>query len=673
MDLLPDELLVNIFRHLPARDLIALSFLCRRFRRLLDSVQFNRYVSFRNSWGVPEGMICQYIVKHANILTSLNLCNCYWMTSIGTTLLKLKQLKALDIRGCSLPLEICLKVVERNSHLTDLGWSVDKQTMKLCEAEHMNPADISEIHKKVYRVFKQLMSLKLDFFFGKSGCFQYEDSLWWILCCFLFKLKLNFLELAWPDGSMEHLRTTHEAARITIQCTDDKKERLFEFIAEGQGINEDDRHLLEAWLHHFPHFQFTPVCRPDRLLWICPVFKTPLKLLRSNKQFVFSAIVESDDPICVDMACSPQLKLTSTIAKSLRYLNLANAVIEDWDDFKGLDFPMLQSLNLQGTSCLLDSVGNLIRLKHLNLANVSYHKSQMTLDRHTLLSSLSCCTSLVSLALPSCWASIPSGKEGKTTKQVGWKHMLNDFELIHEKFKSILGTNHPVNLQIPQNQVHMMKALCSCKLSPDVLTTLNNWEFLHRLTIAGVTVPGNASFLVNIAQKCSQLEFLSLANLTPALSHSSGVSNLMKALSHCHKLKDFRLEQKYFDISCRFQSSLAAASSLERVCLIAKNGKLEKKGVIPWLTKCRKLIFVQIFCDVSKKDIADTRRLVKTRFYKKRAGLTVAVYSYTETSGTSTRFDPDISLTTPNVHLNEITLFSSRVATDWRQVYWNGH
>ncbi|EDO29007.1 predicted protein, partial [Nematostella vectensis] len=520
MDLLPDELLVNIFRHLPARDLIALSFLCRRFRRLLDSVQFNRYVSFRNSWGVPEGMMCQYILKHANILTSLNLCNCYWMTSIGTTLLKLKQLKALDIRGCSLPLEICLKVVERNSHLTDLGWSVDKQTMKLCEAEHMNPADISEIHKKVYRVFKQLMSLKLDFFFGKSGCFQYEDSLWWILCCFLFKLKLNFLELAWPDGSMEHLRTTHEAARITIQCTDDKKERLFEFIAEGQGINEDDRHLLEAWLHHFPHFQFTPVCRPDRLLWICPVFKTPLKLLRSNKQFVFSAIVESDDPICVDMACSPQLKLTSTIAKSLRYLNLANAVIEDWDDFK-----------------------------------------------------------------------------------VGWKHMLNDFELIHEKFKSILGTNHPVNLQIPQNQVHMMKALCSCKLSPDVLTTLNNWEFLHRLTIAGVTVPGNASFLVNIAQKCSQLEFLSLANLTPALSHSS-----------------------------------AAASSLERVCLIAKNGKLEKKGVIPWLTKdtdiwieylgvwaikecdkfafvlqCRKLIFVQIFCDVSKKDIADTRRLVKTR------------------------------------------------------------
>lgn len=196
----------------------------------------------------------------------------------------------------------------------------------------------------------------------------------------------------------------------------------------------------------------------------------------------------------------------------------------------------------------------------------------------------------------------------------------------------------------------------------DTLEAVANWTFLKRLTLSEPLMKGNLKFLLSITQNCQNLEFLSLA-LMANLGHSGNVVLLQQALSYCHRLRDFRLEQPNFGITESFLLALGELKHLERLCIIAKKGtmKIYSQAVFSLFEKCCKLYFFQVICDITVKASKALTDAVTQRFAQSRPGLVVSVVPIGETQGHCLRHE--IAKSIPVVHFTEMFLFGTTVAT----------
>ncbi|KAL9964542.1 hypothetical protein ACROYT_G028197 [Oculina patagonica] len=240
---------------------------------------------------------------------------------------------------------------------------------------------------------------------------------------------------------------------------------------------------------------------------------------------------------------------------------------------------------------------------------------------------------------------------------------MTEFELIRSASH---GINFVKGYYELRNRLPADRGTGSChtiRNSYETLLSVANWKSLQRLTLAAPLMQGSLECLVTIARNCPNLQFLSLATLSN-LSHSGNVALLQEALSCCHQLKDFRLEQPYFKITESFVMSLGESKHLERVCIIAREGpmQIDSRVVISLFEKCQKLFYFQVLCDITIKASKMMVDSVKKRFVEARPGLIVSVVPFRQASSPNT-CQVQIVKTVPVVHLKELFLFGTSVAT----------
>ncbi|KAK3726907.1 hypothetical protein QZH41_016703, partial [Actinostola sp. cb2023] len=272
----------------------------------------------------------------------------------------------------------------------------------------------------------------------------------------------------------------------------------------------------------------------------------------------------------------------------------------------------LETINLQ--SCIVDKLDVLEvlvemchKLKHLNLLDI--HGSSTKSRPCETIKILSKCKTLQSLAINACCIRTHFedceqllGSQFEQTPitnplltLVESCSYLTEFELIGQRYHYDLMFRK----ESPNNETRHV-----IPISSEQLASISQWSHLQKLTLAvhitlgrikpniykshfcplGFRVTGSGKFLLQICQNCTELRSLSLANLKgPILSHSGNVASFNTALTHCHNLRDFRLEQPYFNITKSFLESVHNAQHLERVCWKVRNGKLAEDELEPWL------------------------------------------------------------------------------------------
>jgi len=239
---------------------------------------------------------------------------------------------------------------------------------------------------------------------------------------------------------------------------------------------------------------------------------------------------------------------------------------------------------------------------------------------------------------------------------------ITEFELIRTSSPGIIFVKSYCRLSNRALEERCTEMCYTVKSTYDTLLSIANWKGLQKLTLAAPFMQGSLECLVTIAQNCANLQFLSLAILAN-LSHSGNVALLQEALSCCHQLRDFRLEQPHFKITESFLLSLGESKHLERVCIIARHGpmKTDSQVVISLFEKCCKLYYFQVLCDVTIKASKVMMDSVKKRFVAARPGLIVSIVPFRHHSSPIT-CQVQIVKSLPAVHLKEMFLFGTSVA-----------
>ncbi|XP_056392604.1 F-box/LRR-repeat protein 18 isoform X2 [Hyla sarda] len=378
------------------------------------------------------------------------------------------------------------------------------------------------------------------------------------------------------------------------------------------------------------------------------------------------------------------------------------------------DCKSLVSLNLRGcTLCLIANVpfkkpdddidcsllDRLIsacpNLVHLNLSSAHHHSSD-TSGTH-LCNILSHLEKLLSLSLPVC-AIADGSKIGKTqstlpsspstsaitlskkvrigaqTFQVSeeqcmlklqsafWKLLkatsaLECLELIGSNFYSVMPRNDPAirNTYPPCKRSH--------SVSDGDVAAISQLNFLQSLTLAQLPGILTGSCLVNIGRSCQQLRTLSLANCG-MMGKVMFMSSLCEMLTHCKHLKDLRLEQPYFPANDKFFLALSRCSSLQRLCIISRNGNFQADAVISFIDKCQELVMCHLFTGETLAACKSLQNDIIKRFSLERPALNIVIFPLLHENLAEVIRD------VPLMHLDEITLFKSRVAEEppnlWR-------
>ncbi|XP_078414745.1 F-box/LRR-repeat protein 18 isoform X1 [Cetorhinus maximus] len=234
---------------------------------------------------------------------------------------------------------------------------------------------------------------------------------------------------------------------------------------------------------------------------------------------------------------------------------------------------------------------------------------------------------------------------------------LEELELIGSSFSSNVPRNEPAirNLQPPCDRAQ--------RIRDEELALIGQLQRLHSLTLAQLPGILSGSGLIGIGLKCQQLQTLSLANLG-LLGKVAYMPALCEMLKHCKQLKDLRLEQPYLSASAQFFQALGHCSSLERFCIVSRHGTFQHDAVISFMTKCPDVVMCHMFTGETLVACKNLQQALIQGFQTDRPALNVAIFPLLH-EGLA-----DIIRDVPMMHLDEITLFKSRVAEDPLHLWW---
>ncbi|KAK3108955.1 hypothetical protein FSP39_019717 [Pinctada imbricata] len=184
------------------------------------------------------------------------------------------------------------------------------------------------------------------------------------------------------------------------------------------------------------------------------------------------------------------------------------------------------------------------------------------------------------------------------------------------------------------------------------ISKLKNLRYLQLAGLPGIIT---GSFLSVIAKECPKLSQLHLAYLG-LTAHCIYIGQLCQAFSHFTHLQDLRLEHAYLSIDSIFCKAAQRCTSLQRLCVVSKNGSIDSGAVIDFVSKLPSLVVLQLFTDATQYLCKKLQKSLKERFESCRPALSVSIWPL---------FDQDtahVMNTIPTKHLEELTIFSSKVA-----------
>ncbi|PFX18549.1 F-box/LRR-repeat protein 18-like [Stylophora pistillata] len=699
MESLSEEVLLLIFQNIEPLELISLSRVNRCWRRLALIPQLHRSINFHGKQHLSSGIICNYIGKFKHSIQELNLRDCYWIKGaiLSRTLQNCRKLTFLNVLGCSVTKKTLCSLLKLNANLKTLAWSMSKRDLPhsdTCTSDRVFKGILLSFCSGLSEAFKGLDSLTIRLPCFYDTCFIVDQGIP-IICS---ELHLKSFTLQWIDTSG---RLSSSCPKLAIEGSEIQFQRREKgIIYDGYSIIGEAResiiHELESGtLRTF----IVPTSHPltnYRNHDICENFVKTVGN-RSSIVNLKLGVLDLKDVDCLTAILSFQWQ-------TLVYLNLSNLVITGhFLQAIATSSPNLEILNVQNCSGCFTPIHGLEslalfcpKMTELNLNGVHYDQTSQE-ESNSCIKVISKFTNLVSLSICTCVMNQVSsdhldgaetsskGRIVKGKKRVCHEQnlknsqsrddsvtkLLNSFFVLTQECRGITD----FELWFPSfldretayhRAFYPTVQTCDVRRGTfDSLLPIANWKHLQRLTLSVPFTQGGLKFLVTIAQNCSNLQFLSLANFNN-LSHSGNIALLQQALSCCHQLRDFRFQQKGFRINESFLLSLRELKHLQRVCIIAKEGPLAvvPQTIISLFEKCQKLYYFSLFCEMTVKVSRIIMDSIKKRFSDIRPALIVVLVPFRQGDLHSRLLEERTSI--PFVHINEMLLAESSVASSFK-------
>ncbi|KAJ8364001.1 hypothetical protein SKAU_G00128320 [Synaphobranchus kaupii] len=676
-----DEILLNILTHVPSHDLVvSVGRVCKKLKILSLDKSLTHNVRLSKEYLASDDAVKQVVKELASEIQTLSMSGCYWLS--GSTidqLTRCKGLVKLDLTGCRLTSVRLSKILSSLRSLRSLAIDINAgfDSNQLSTESKATLSQVSELKQtlytpsygvvacctnlerlllyfEIYDVTREGATVCCQLMVGQSSILHYQR-----LQVFYARLApgdvnqtlMNLYLAVFSVGVPEHLRV------FVISIPGNSSWPAAKSFLDSMAVNGalEALQLPKTWVDKSALQHILKHSVPSHLNFSrCPTFGT---------QVIHSVLDSVKDP------------------RHLVNLNLSGSFQEE------IDCHMMEAL-----------VSACPNLKRLNLSAAHCHGTPGS-DEHlcTILGKLK---SLRSLALPVCAASdglknadhavreapalalsSPLMLGLKRSPRVGLPTYKVDSEQGHgessRSFRALLKGNpfleeleligSNFSSAMPRNEPAIRKEQAACGWAGQIgdleVAELGSLAFLRRLTLAQLPGILKGTGLLQVAMKCRDLRVLSLANLG-TLKNMTYVPALIEALPHCTQLRDLRLEQPYFNANGRFFQALSQCHALRRFCIVSRNGTFQSDAVTSFMDSCPDVVMCHMFMGGSLVVCRALQKALQDSFASRRPALNVVIYPL---------LHEDLALVIrdmPLHHLDEITLFKSRVADDPPHLWW---
>ncbi|XP_026871560.2 F-box/LRR-repeat protein 18 [Electrophorus electricus] len=689
-----DEIMLNILRYIPSHDLmVSVNRVCQKFRILCLDKSLTTHIHLHKEYSATDEAVKRLLKEVSGDVRTLNASGCYWLS--GSTLEQVTRCSGvvrLDVTGCRV-------TPTRLSRL--LGSLRALRALALDVGPGFALQQLSAEGKAALARLRELQQTLLAASYGVVPC-----------CSGLRSLHL-YLEAG--EGRQE----AGGCAQLMVGQSSVPHYQNLRWFSARLAPGEVNRTLLALYLAVFS------LSVPSGLAGLVVFVPGPAPPRPGAVAALTERMAAADGSI-VRALQLPRTWLDGAMLGRVlahgcpAYLNVSRCSTPGFNPLHvllgaGRDLSPLRSLNLRGCGCgppvdgsgkgeeTMDgeSVRALVRacpdLVRLNLSATHYHHAPPAGQDGHLCRALGCLAHLRSLALPAC-ALAPRAPETaaarpdlglpsssplfglKKARRVGvpiyqpcsedaahqgedpaeascFRPLLEgcphlaELELIGAGFSSAMPRNEPAIRKDP--------AACpwSCLIGDAQLAVLGKLRFLRRLTLAHLPGVLKGTGLIQLAQGCKDLQALSLANLG-SLKTVNYTQALQEVLVHCTQLRDLRLEQPYFNANAAFFEALAHCRRLRRLCLVSRHGTFQPAAAAAFVQRSTSLIMCHMFMGGTLAACKALQKTLLDSLSASRPALSVVVYPL---------LHEDLSHVIremPLCHLDEITLFKSRVAEE---------
>lgn len=684
-----DEILLHILSHVPSTDLVLnVRRTCRKLAALCLDKSLTHTVLLQKDYEASEDKVKRLVKEIGRDVQQLSMAGCYWLS--GATVEHVARCRGLvrvNLSGCPLTSLRLSKVLSALPHLRSLAIDVSPGF------------DASQLSGECKATLSRVRELKQTLYTPSYGV---------VPCCTSLEKLLLYFEI---------LDRTREGAVLSGQLMVGQSNvphyqhlRVFYARLAPGYINQEVVRLYLAVLS-----DRTPENLHAFLISVPGSFAesgATRNLLESMARNVALDALQLPKSWLNGSALLQHMKFSSPFYFSFSRCALSGGHLLQRVIDGGRDLRSLAGLNLSGCAhclapdCLLrkaeDDIDPAIlealvaacpNLRHLNLS-AAHHHSPEGPGQH-LCQLLARLPRLRSLSLPVCAVAdsppradrapvppamhavprgfgkkvrigVPSvpfpGPAGPQPSSVFWSLLknvpfLDRLELIGSNFSSAM----------PRNEPAIRNSLPPCSRAQSVgdaeVAAIGQLAFLRHLTLAQLPSILTGSGLVSIGLQCQQLQSLSLAHLglMGKVVYMSGLSDMLK---HCKRLKDLRLEQPYFSANAQFFQALSQCSALQRLCLVSRSGTLQPEAVLAFMARCLRVVVCHLFTGESLSTCRSLQQALLRSFQAERPALNVVVFPLLHEGLT------DVIRDVPMVHLDEVTLFKSRVAEEPPNLWW---
>ncbi|KAG8145715.1 hypothetical protein E2320_012207 [Naja naja] len=637
-----DEILLHILRYTPVSDLVLnVRSVCRKLSALSLDKSLTHTVILHKDYQVDKDKVKQLMKEIGKEIHELDMTGCYWLP--GSTVDQVTRCKALvklNLSGCHLTSLRLSRMLSALQHLRSLAIDV-------------NPGfDASHLSSECKATLSRVLELKQTLYTPSYGV---------VPCCTSLEKLLLYFEIL--DRSREGLIISGQLMVGESNVPHYQNLRVFYArLAPGPVNQEVVRLYLAVLSDRTPEkLHAFLISAPSGFAQSCAV----KNLLDSMVRNVTLDALQLPRSWMNGSSLLQHLKFRNPFYFSFSRCSLSGGQLVQRVLNSGRDLGGLVGLNLSGcVHCLspdsllrkaeddIDSgiaealVDTCRNLKHLNLS-AAHHHSPGGLGKH-LCQVLARLRGLLSLALPVCAVS-----------NVAAALLTADKPSVQPSGSACrLFLDHPKRAAI-RTPCPLQRAVSGAA----EVAAIGQLAFLQSLTLAQLPNMLTGYGLVNIGVQCQRLRALSLANLG-LMGKVMYVSALVDMLKHCRCLQDLRLEQPYFHANAQFFHALSCCSSLQRLCIISRSGTLQSDAVMSFMAACREVIMCHMFVGESLTLCKSLQQTLIRSFQAERPALNVVVFPLLHEDLTEVIRD------VPMMHLDEITLFKTRVAEEPPNLWW---
>ncbi|XP_030634882.1 F-box/LRR-repeat protein 18 [Chanos chanos] len=696
-----DEILLNILRYVPPHDLLLnVGRVCRKLRSLCLDKSLTANISLSKEYTANDDAVKQLLKELASDIQKMDLSGCYWLS--GSTVDQVARCKGvvrLDLSGCRLTSVRLSRLLSSLGCLRSLAFDVTAGF------------DLQQLSGEGKAALARLQELKQTLLIPSYGV---------VPCCSALQRLLLYLEVG--DGSRDGAAS---CVQLMVGQSSVPHYQNLSWFSARLAPGEVNRTLLGLYLAVFSMrvpqslaglVLFVPGPAPPRPVAVATLMdsmassslggRVKVSALQLPRTWLDGTALGR----VLSQGCPAYLNFSRCSAAGFNPLHVLLG--------SACDLQSLRSLNLRGCGqgllpdCTVkgeeemdaESVRSLVEscphLTHLNLSATHYHYSNTTTDSSDhLCSTLGRLGNLRSLALPACALaqrppennvqnSTGNSLSGslllglKKSRRVGVPTYRPETEVSKDqdvKLPSsegsclrllLQGCPHLTELELigpgfssamPRNEPAIRKDPAACPWSLRVgdmeLAALGGLTYLRKLTLAHLPGVLKGTGLIELVQRCKDLQALSLANLG-SLKTMNYTQALLEALTHCTQLREFRLEQPYLSANVAFFEALSRCRALNRLCIVSRHGTFQPNAVTTFMECCNDVIMCHMFMCGTLVSCKTLQKSLLDNFSSARPALSVVIYPLLHEDLAQ------VIREIPLCHLDEITLFKSRVAEE---------